>query len=580
MIITIDRKKCQAEAGQTVLEVAKANGLEIPNLCYHPDLTVKANCRMCVVEIKGKTGFFTSCTLAAVPDMEIITDSPAIREARRTNLELIFGEHKLECDDCILHRDCALLRYKKDLNADINKYPHITKNQKTYKFGPIVFNQAKCIKCRNCVDACPVNYLELNGRGVELNIKPCDSVKSKKDCIFCGQCIAHCPVGAIESEGEMEKINLPLLNKDKVMIVSIAPAIRATIGEMFGVPCGESVTEKLATALRLAGFKYVFDTSVAADITTIEEGTELIERLEKNENLPLFTSCCPAWVKLVETNYPELIPNLTTVRSPHIILGGLIKTYWAQKMKIDPAKIVMVSIMPCSAKKFEVSRPELKINGLNPVDHVYTTRELGLLLKSMKIDLPNLKAGKYDDPLGLPSGAGVIYGASGGVMESALRTAYYLLTGKDLTDLNIEAVRGLQGVKKAEITIVTKSGKTKVLKVAVMNNMKNIHKILEELKKDKHAFDYVEIMACPGGCIGGGGQPLPTSEEIRQKRAKGLYNIDAKDKIRTAHDSPVIKKIYQEYFTSEKKIKPICHTTFKPRKKIKVIKNSKNQTLK
>lgn len=582
MKISINGKKYSAKPGQTVLEVAKANGLEIPNLCYHPDLSIKANCRMCVVEVKGQKGLLTACSLPAVEGMEVTTRSSAIDNSRRTNLELIFGEHKLECDDCILRYDCSLLKYKAEYDAVANRYPCRNSKKKIYQFGPIILDQTKCIACRNCVEVCPVEYLEVAGRGAQTDIRPSNCAKKDtvcamgKECIFCGQCIVHCPVGALEAEGEMEEINLPFLQKDKVVVVGVAPSIRATIGEMFGLPAGVVVTEKLATALRQVGFNYVFDTSAAADFTTFEEAKELIARLKTNEKLPLFTSCCPAWVRFIEFNHPELIPNLTTVRSPHIIFGGLIKTYWAKKMKIDPAKIIVVSIVPCTSKKYEAGRPEVKVNGMRPVDYAYTTRELGFLLKMMKVDLPKMKPSKLDDPLGFPSGAGVIYGASGGVMEAALRTTYYLLAGKDLTNLNIESVRGLQGFKKAEAEVVLKNGQKKVLKVAVMNGMKNIHKIFDDLKTNKHAFDYVEIMACPGGCIGGGGQPLPVSEAIRQKRANGLYSIDERKQVRTAHNDPAVKKIYQEYFTSESKVKPVCHTTFSKTKKIKIrtLKNS------
>ncbi len=583
MNIIINGKSYLAEEGQSVIEVARANNIKIPNLCYHPDLTVKANCRMCVVEVKGQKGLFTSCSLPVVDGMEITTDSETIRDARRTNLELIFGQHKLECDDCILRYNCSLLEYKRDLDAVINKYPCRADKQNIYQFGPIILDQTKCIDCRNCVEACPTKYLEIAGKGADIKIVPSTDDKTKdacgtgKECIYCGQCIVHCPVGALEAEGELEEIKLPFMQKDKVVVVGVAPSIRATIGEMFGMPYGEVVTEKLVTALRKVGFNYVFDTSAAADFTTIEEVKELIDRIEKQENLPLYTSCCPSWVRYVEYNHPELIPNLTTVRSPHIIFGGLMKTYWAEKMKIDPKNIITVSIIPCTSKKFEAGRETNMVNGLRAVDYAYTTREIGFLLKMMNIDLAQMESGKLDDPLGVPSGAGVIYGASGGVMESALRTAYYMLAGKDLENLNIESVRGMKNFKKAEVDLTTKKGKKLKVKVAVLNNLKHVNELFAELKDDPHAFDYIEVMACPGGCIGGGGQPLPVSEEIRIKRAGGLYSVDSSQKLRTAHNNPAIDNVYAEYLTSEAKIKPVCHTKFarSSRSKIRKIKSSK-----
>lgn len=568
--IKINNKEYSANEGQTVLEVARENGIDIPALCYHPDLKPGSNCRMCLVEMKGQKDLKTSCSLKVAEGMEILTDSPRIEKARKINLELIFAQHQEECPDCVWYFNCQLLRMAKKFGVKVTRFPDRKKDRKITQCGSIVFDQTKCIDCRNCVEICPVDFLEVENRGAEIGIK--ESEDEKKECINCGQCIIHCPVGAIEGLGEFEYIDDPFKEKDKIVVVQFAPSIRTSIGEEFDMPYGEIVTEKLVAGMKKLGFNKVFDTSVGADFTTMEEAGELKERLTKNENLPAFSSCCPSWVKFIEFYYPEFIPNLCTSRSPQVMLGGLIKTFWAEKEKIDPKNIIVVSIMPCVSKKYEVRREEMKIDGMFPVDYVLTTRELAYLLKKNKIDLKNIEPVPADDPFGIPSGAGVIYGASGGVFESALRTAYFKITGKNLENIEIKEIRGLEGIKRRELKIGDK-----VIKTVIVNGIKNAKKMLEELKKDPKAFDTMEVMACPGGCIGGGGQPVPTDGEIRKKRAAALYKIDDKKEIRLAHENPAIKKVYAEYLTSEEIIRPIFHTRFsqKGRTALKNLKNSK-----
>jgi iron-only hydrogenase group A len=369
-------------------------------------------------------------------------------------------------------------------------------------------------------------------------------------------------VGAFEAVGEFEDIEKPLLEKDKTVVVQFAPSIRATIGEEFNLPSGSIVTGQLVAALRKLGFNKVFDVSVGADFTTVEEAEELIERLKGKGVLPMFTSCCPAWVKFVEFYYPEFIPHLTTARSPHMMLGALIKKFWAKTEKIDPKKVVVVSIMPCVAKKYEIKRDELRIDGINPVDYVLTTRELACLLTKHKIDLKNISPQKADNPLGSPTGAGVIYGATGGVTESALRTTYEKLTGKKLSKLDFKNVRGIQSTKEAVVEI-----KDKKIKVAVINGMGKAKEALEKLRKNKKLYDYVEVMACFGGCIGGGGQPLPTDAKIRAERVKALYKIDTKKNIRLAHENPIVKKLYKDFLTEKELIHSVFHTKYFKKKK-------------
>jgi len=556
--IYINNRKIRVDEGKTVLDAAKENKIEIPSLCFHPDLEAKAGCRLCLIEIKGKKGLSTACSVKAEQGMEIITDSSKIERARKINLELIFAQHREECDDCVWYDKCKLLKLAKEYRLKINRFTDRKKNFPCHQFGPsIVFDTSKCMDCRNCVEVCQkqgVNFFDIEEKNSFFEVFP--TKDKKRDCIFCGQCLVHCPVGAFESVGEYEDIEKPFKDKSKVIVVQFAPAIRTSIGEEFGMKPGEVVTDKLAAAIRKLGVDKVFDVSVGADFTTMEEAKELMEKIKTGKGVCL-SSCCPSWVKFLEFYYPEFIPCIATTRSPHIILGALIKTYWAQKEKIDPKKIKVISIMPCTSKKYEVERDELEIEGMEPVDYVLTTRELARLFKKRNIDLKKIKPEPADNPLGIPSGAGVIYGASGGVAESALRTAYYMITGKNLKNVNLKEVRGMEGVKKAEINI-----KGFKAKMAVITGTGNAEKILKELKKNPKAYDAVEVMACPGGCIGGGGQPLPSTPEIRRQRAEALYKIDAGKKLRLAHENPIVKKVYKEFLNNEKIIHKICHTKY------------------
>lgn len=536
--IKIDGKNYYGHQGQTILEIAQDNNIFIPSFCHHPDLEVKANCRVCVVEVKGCNKLMTSCSVIAEEGIEVFTNSKKVKIARDSNLKLIFSQHIEKCSDCTFKFDCSLLDFARRYKLKITNFDDRKGSRKTYKFANSVeIDGSQCIDCRNCISACSdvqkINYLELKGKGINQEVVP---TKNKDiDCIYCGQCALHCPVASAQEQMDFPEVEEILANRGKkVLLAVIAPSVRMTVGEEFGLPYGQNNSGKLVSALKKLGFNQVMDVNFGADVTTLVEAEELLERLgDKKAKLPMITSCCPAWVKYLEFYSPDLIPHLTTSRSPQIHLGGVIKTYWANKKGIKPEDIYIVSIMPCTAKKFEISRPDLKIGNLKPIDKVLTIRELAFLIKKNGIDFKKLKPEKSNDLINDGSSAGLIYGASGGVMESALRTASYAVceSGKSKlcrSRLEFKEVRGMDGVKESVVNL----GGQK-LRVAVVSGIGNIEDVLTNINK----YDYIEVMACPGGCIGGGGQPIPSSMEIVAKRTAGIYNSDKKGKIRTAHDN-------------------------------------------
>ncbi|MDD3711237.1 MAG: [FeFe] hydrogenase, group A [Patescibacteria group bacterium] len=568
--IKIDGKECLAYSGQTILEIARENKIFIPSLCYHPDLEIKANCRVCVVEVKGCNKLMTSCSVIAENGIEVFTNSEKVQKARNTNLKLIFSEHLEKCDGCTLKFDCTLLNLAKRYNLKINHFKDRKVDRKIYKFANTVeVDGSQCIDCRNCVDVCSnvqkINYLEIRGKGVKQEIVP---TKNKNiDCIYCGQCTLHCPVASAQEKYDWPELEKILAQKGKkTLIAIIAPSTRMAIGEEFGLPYGQNNSGKMVAALKKLGFDQVMDVVFGADVTTLVEAEELLERLgNKKAKLPLITSCCPAWVKYLEFYRPDLIPHLTSSRSPQIHLGGIIKTYWAQKKNIKPEDIIVVSIMPCTAKKFEISRPELKIGKLKPIDKVLTVRELAFMIKKNNIDFKKIKPEKSNDLINDGSGAGLIYGASGGVMESALRTAHHAICDSSKAKicnsrLEFKEVRGSKGVKEAKLNL---SGNK--LNVAVVNGIGNIKDVLDNLSR----YDYIEVMACPGGCIGGGGQPIPSSVEIVAKRTAGLYQGDKKVKIRTAHDNKGAVEVVN-WLKENKLGHKVLHTNYKKRLKDKI----------
>lgn len=502
---------------------------------------------------------YTACSTKIEEGMEVVTDSLEIRRVRKINLELIFAQHCEECADCVWKYRCNLRELAKEYGAKISRFADRKKNFPKYEFGPSVeFDSSKCIDCRNCIDVCKsqgVCHLELKKKDTFFQVVP--SENEGNACIYCGQCITHCPAGAFEGIGEFEEIEKVLDEKEKTVVFQFAPAVRVALGEEFNLPAGTDVTAKIVGAVRELGVDAVFDVAFAADVTTMEEARELIERMEKNEGMPMFTSCCPAWVRFVETRFPQFKENITTVKSPHMIMGGLIKKYWAEQKGLNSDKISVVSIMPCVSKKYEITREELYVDGLPPVDWVLTTRELAFLLKKKGIDLANSRESEIDELLNDPTGAGIIYGASGGVMESALRTAHWMLTGGNMADIDFVPARGLAAVKEAEVDVTGKK-----IKVAVINGVGNVKPILEELQKNPDKYAYIEVMACPGGCVAGGGQPVPIDDDIRKKRLAALYDIDKKREIRCAHESTSVKRIYEEFLSNQNMRLLICCSEF------------------
>ena len=551
--LTIDGVSVEVPAGTTVLEAAKKAGINIPTLCYLKDINQIGACRMCIVDA-GARAFGAACVLPVSNGMNVKTNTPKIREARRVNLELLLSNHDKKCLDCARNQKCELQQMCQDLGVDdVDKYKGKMNEYDIDDLSPsIVRNNNKCILCRRCVAACnktqAVGVIGPMGRGFKTKIasaweQPLNDVA----CINCGQCIAACPTGALYEKDSTKAVWNLLSDETKHVVVQPAPAVRAALGEEFGIPMGTSVTGKMAAALRRLGFEKVFDTDWGADLTIMEEGTEFIGRLKNGGTLPLITSCSPGWIKFCETYYPDFIPNLSSCKSPHEMEGAMIKSYWAEKEGIDPKDIKVVSVMPCTAKKFEARRPELSHNGLQDVDEVITTRELAKMIKEAGIDFANLPDEDFDPMLGESTGAGVIFGATGGVMEAALRTVYEVVTGKTLDKVDFEAVRGTEGIKEATIKV----GDLDV-NVAVAHGTANAAKLLDSIRKGEKTYHFIEVMGCPGGCVTGGGQPIVSAQkrmecDPKALRAAALYNEDANKPQRKSHENASVMALYKDY---------------------------------
>ncbi len=575
--IKINGRDFTVPAGSTILEAARLAGIEIPTLCFLKEINEIGACRICVVKVKGARSLVAACVFPVNEGMEIYTNTPDVIEARRTTLKLILSNHKKECLSCVRSGSCELQKLCHDYGIDTetafagakSSYDIDASASHMYR------DNEKCILCRRCVAVCEKNQgvgvIGANARGFDTHIgcafeMPLGSVS----CISCGQCITVCPTGAIAERDDTQKVLDAINDPAKHVIVQTAPAVRVGLGEEFGYEMGTIVTGKLVAALRALGFDKVFDTNFSADLTIMEEATEFLGRYTKKENLPLITSCSPGWIKFCETYYPEFIPNLSSCKSPQGMFGAVAKTYYAEKMGIDPKDIYVVSVMPCTAKKFEAERLDhTAVEGLADIDAVITVRELARMIKKAGILFNQLPDEEYDAPFGLGTGAGTIFGATGGVMEAALRTAYETLTGEELQNLEFNEVRGVEGIKEATYTIAGNE-----IRVAVTSGTANAKKLLEMIKSGEKSYDFIEVMACPGGCVNGGGQPIQPASvhnnvDIRAKRAAGLYNDDKNLPLRKSHLNPDVKAIYDEYFgePNSHKAHEILHTGYTARPK-------------
>lgn len=576
--LTIDGREVQAPVGSTVLQAAKSAGIDIPTLCHLKDMNKIGACRVCLVEVENARGLQASCVYPVSQGLKVKTNTSQIREARKAVVELILSNHPMECLTCSRSTNCELQELSKKLGIrDIRFQGENTTYAKDTSTWSIVRDPDKCVLCRRCVAACTevqgVGILGLNERGFKSIVAPAfDRMLSDVNCVLCGQCINACPVGALTDKDDTQKVWDAINDPDKYVIVQTAPAVRAVLGEEFGLPVGTRVTKRMVAALRRIGFDKVFDTDFSADLTIIEEGNELLERVKTGGTLPLITSCSPGWIKYCEHHFPEFLPNVSTCKSPQQMFGALAKTYFPEKMGIDPSKIVSVSIMPCTAKKFECQRPEMKDSGFQDVDIVLTTRELGKMVKEAGIDFANLPDEEYDTPLGISTGAAVIFGATGGVMEAALRTVYEVVTGKTLENVDFVGVRGLEGIKEASVELPPIG----TVKVAVAHGLGNAKKLLEKIKAGEAEYHFIEIMACPGGCVGGGGQTLVSGPDrmklpadYRKLRAMAIYDEDKSMSIRKSHENPAIVKIYEDYLLKPlgEKSHHLLHTHYQARPK-------------
>ncbi len=578
------------DEGTSIMEAAKKLNFRIPSLCNHPDLSVAGNCRVCVVEVKGARLLAASCATPVSEGMEVFTNSEKVRSARKHIMELLLSEHNADCTKCFKNERCELQDLANEYRFGSHMFIDLVepKDKVLDISSPsIVKDNSKCIRCQRCVRTCEelqaVSALAVAYKGEKMEIstflnKPMHEVV----CTNCGQCINRCPTGALCERNYIEEVWKAIYNPDKFVVVQTAPAVRVAVGEDLGLEAGSAVTGKMVSALKKIGFNKVLDTDFTADLTILEEGYELLGRLKRAVvdkepvALPMMTSCSPGWIKFGEHLYPEMLENLSTCKSPQQMFGTLAKTYYAEKINMKAENMIVVSIMPCTAKKFECERPEMRDSGYKDVDYVLTTRELAMMIKQAGIDFDKLEEEKYDSILGESTGAGVIFGATGGVMEAAIRTAYEVITGREVpfTNLNILPVRGLEGVKEAKVMLkdVTKEWsflEGVELSVAVAHGLANAKKLMDAIRAGKAAYHFIEIMACPGGCLGGGGQPIPTSAEIRMKRAKAIYEEDEGMPLRKSHQNPEVLELYKEYLKepNSHRSHDLLHTHYKPRQR-------------
>ena len=573
--LKINGQDVTVPANYTILQAAREVGIDIPTLCYLKDVSQTGSCRMCVVEIKGARALQAACVYPVSEGLEVFTNTAKVRRSRKITLELLLSNHDRKCLTCARNQNCELQTLSEELGITDISFEGVRNEYEVDDMSPsIVRDNNKCVLCRRCVSACKtiqtVAVIDATERGFNTTIaSPFDMSLGEVPCVNCGQCIVACPTGALREKDNTKEVWDALSDEDKVVIVQTAPAVRAALGEEFGMPIGTPVTGKMAAALRRLGFDKTFDTDTGADLTIIEEGNELISRIQNGGKLPMITSCSPGWIKFCEHNFPDFLDNLSTCKSPHQMFGAIIKSYYAEKHGIDPKKIVTVSVMPCVAKKFESSREEMEAAGLRDVDIVISTRELAKMIKEAGIKFTELPDEKFDNPFEEASGAGVIFGATGGVMEAALRTVAEKLTGKELDSIDFEQVRGTEGIKTAVVPV----GDLNV-RVAIAHGLGNARALLESIRNGEAEYDFIEIMACPGGCVTGGGQPIVPARtqmgiDLKKERAKALYTEDAKAPIRKSHMNPDITKLYEEFLGEPggHKAHELLHTHYQARSK-------------
>nr|WP_317364759.1 NADH-dependent [FeFe] hydrogenase, group A6 [uncultured Blautia sp.] len=555
--ITIDKKTVQVPKGITILEAAKQNGIPIPTLCYLKDINEIGACRVCLVELEGKERLITACNNVVEEGMVIYTNSPKVRQARITNVRLILSQHDCNCPTCVRSGNCSLQKLANDLGIIRVPYEKQLFHSRWTKNFPLLRNYEKCIKCMRCIQICDkvqnMHVWDLANTGSRTTVDVTGNrILEESDCALCGQCITHCPVGALRERDDTPKVFRALADPDKITVVQIAPSVRAAWGEPFGLKREFATVKRLVTAMRRMGFDYIFDTNFTADLTIMEEGSEFLEKLKnkENEKFPLFTSCCPGWVRFMKSQYPDMVDQLSTAKSPQQMFGAVVKSYYAELLGVDPEKIFCVSVMPCLAKKHECTLPNMNDSGAGQdVDVVLTTREVDRMIRAEHIIPQELEEEEFDTPLGVGTGAAVIFGATGGVMEAALRSAYYLVTGENPQPDAFREVRGMNGWKEASFNLAGTE-----LKVAVASGLGNTRKLMEALRKGEVSYHFVEIMACPGGCVGGGGQPVRDGEELAEIRSGILYGLDAANELRFSHENPSVLKCYEDYFE-----KPLSH---------------------
>lgn len=563
----IDGRLVQVPAGVTVLEAARQAGIRIPVLCHHPSLPPDGACRVCLVEVEGFRTLVPSCQFPVSDGLRVSTSSPLVREARRMVVELLLARHPRDCLGCVRSGSCELQELARQVGADPERFPGEAPPREVDDSSPaLTRDPGKCILCGRCVRMCSLQGVGALGfayRGLKTAVGPAFSRRlAEVSCVACGQCASVCPVGAITERDDTARVWEALADPARYVVVQVAPAVRASLGELMGLPPGTAVTGRLVTALRRLGFRRVFDTEFTADLTVVEEANELLHRLAGGGPLPMFTSCSPAWVKFCEHFFPSYLPHLSTCKSPQQMMGALLKTYFAEVERIDPDAIFSVSVMPCTAKKMEAARPEMGREGRRDVDAVLTTRELARMIREAGLDLASLPEDRFDPPLGAATGAGSVFGVTGGVMEAALRTVSEWVTGKELGTLEFAALRGMEGMREATVHLDGQE-----VRVAVIHGLGNAARFLRTLGDEVRSYHFVEVMACPGGCVGGGGQPYAREAEVKRARASVLYREDAGRRVRLSHRNPALQWLYRHWLgeVGGEKAHQLLHTTYQPR---------------